>query len=85
MPTPTWYAVVDAQGEAVSFGTVLADPLPAGLEAVAIDHQPGEDERWDPDTRTVVAVSDEERLVALAAQRDALDAEISALEAKAKP
>jgi len=50
-----WFAVVvKADGEAVSFGTDLADPMPDGLEAIEIDHQPGPDELWDPATRTVV-------------------------------
>lgn len=50
-----WYAVVRrATGEAVSFGTDLAAPMPAGREAVPIDHQPGAAERWDAATRTVV-------------------------------
>lgn len=52
-----WYAVIErASGRAVSFGTEIADPLPAALEAVPIDRQPGAGERWDAVTRTVVAV-----------------------------
>lgn len=51
-----WYAVVDnATGEAMSFGTQLADPLPAGMSAVEIAHQPDEHDRWDPATRALVA------------------------------
>lgn len=51
------FAVINsATGEAVSFGSVVADPLPSGLEAIAIDHQPGTGERWDSDTRSVVSI-----------------------------
>jgi len=49
-----WYAVVNQAGAAVSFASVLVDPLPEGLEAVAIDHQPAAGERWDPETRSIV-------------------------------
>jgi hypothetical protein len=31
-----WFAIVDATGECRSLGTRVADPLPAGLEAVAL-------------------------------------------------
>jgi len=51
------FAVVDAAGAAVSFGSVLTDPLPVGLSAIEIDHPPGEGERWDPATRAVVPSS----------------------------
>ena len=54
-----WYAVFDrATGEAVSFGTELADPLPAHLEAVEIAGQPGRKAgtRWDAATRGIVAL-----------------------------
>lgn len=52
-----WFAVCDrATGVAVSFGTVIADPLPEHLEAVAITAQPSKSERtrWDPVTKSVV-------------------------------
>lgn len=53
--TIQWYAVIRKDtGEAVSFGTEVADPLPNGFIAVEIDHQPGEGERWDPKERAVV-------------------------------
>lgn len=52
----TWYAVIkSATGEAVSFGTSVGDRLPAGLEVLVIDHQPGKRERWDETTRAVVS------------------------------
>lgn len=35
-----WHAVHDASGALVSLGTVLADPLPAGLTAVALAGEP---------------------------------------------
>lgn len=49
--TDQWYAIHDASGQLVSTGTVLADPLPAGLTALPIDGPPdfGRDE-WDPAT-----------------------------------
>ena len=51
-----WYAVINSStGQALSYGTEIADPLPAGTTAVVIDHQPGTDEQWDPATRSVVA------------------------------
>jgi hypothetical protein len=49
-----WYAIIDsATGGARSFASVVADPLPEGLEAVAIDHQPGAGEYWDAQTRAI--------------------------------
>ena len=51
-----WHAVIDkATGEARSFGTSVAEDLPAGLEAVPVDHQPGIGETWDAKTRAIVA------------------------------
>jgi hypothetical protein len=48
-----WYAVIDeATGEALSFGTVLADPLPAGMEAIPIDGPP-RGRVWVQATRTL--------------------------------
>ena len=55
----TWYAVVDnLTGEAVSFGTVLAEPLPANLEAIEIAAQPSKraGTRWDAATKALVAI-----------------------------
>ena len=50
-----WFAVIDASGNAVSFGTVVADPLPDGLTAVEIEGQPDKGVRkWDAQTRTMV-------------------------------
>lgn len=49
-----WYAVYEtATGALRSVGTVLADPLPAGLSSVAIgqDHPSGD---WDSASRTFV-------------------------------
>ena len=37
MPDETWYVVCDEAGNSVSIGTVVADPLPDGLAAVALD------------------------------------------------
>lgn len=51
-----WWAVIDSTGEAVSFGTVLADPLPAGLVALKVTQQPDEKKRWDAATKALVDV-----------------------------
>lgn len=57
-----WFIVFDsATGRQVSSGTVVADPLPAGLASVAISDADGErlrdgTGRWDEITRSVVAV-----------------------------
>lgn len=56
-----WYVVCDAGGNSVSIGTVVADPLPEGLSAVALS---AEDSAallsgaaaWDAATRTVQAL-----------------------------
>jgi len=46
-----WYAIHDAAGKLVSTGTVIADPLPAGLTAVPVgETQPTGD--WNPATRS---------------------------------
>lgn len=59
-----WYCVYwTATGEADSFGSTIADPLPEGLAAILLT----EDAtamvatgagRWDPATLTVVPVTD---------------------------
>lgn len=55
-----WFVVVRAEtGKAVSIGTVVADPLPDGLEAIALSEADGEllrtgAGRWDDATRSVV-------------------------------
>lgn len=51
-----WFAVIDdVTGELVSTGTVLADPMPAGLVVIKLgeDHPTGE---WDTAARKFVAV-----------------------------
>lgn len=37
-----WYVVIDASGACRSFGTRVADPLPAGLEAMALSSSDAE-------------------------------------------
>lgn len=49
-----WYAVHDATGTLVSTGTVIADPLPDGLTAVAVGETRPEGD-WNPATRTFMA------------------------------
>lgn len=44
-----------SDGEAVSFGSVVADPLPDGLAAVDVGDITGK--RWDPQTLAMVDVS----------------------------
>lgn len=54
----TWFAVIEsATGNLVSVGTVLADPLPTGLEAISLGDTKWNSitHTWDPATRTVVA------------------------------
>jgi hypothetical protein len=51
----TWYAIVDATGEAVSFGTVIANPLPEGLTSIEVAGPPSATEQWDKVTRAAVA------------------------------
>jgi hypothetical protein len=58
----SWYIVKNGSGEAVSMGTVLANPMPSGLAAVALsDADAGGiltgEKRWDAATQTVVAVT----------------------------
>jgi len=53
-----WYAVCDEAGNSVSIGTVVADPLPAGLAAVALTDSAADDLLsgagvWDAATRSV--------------------------------
>lgn len=56
----TTYMIHDGAGEPVSLGTVVADPLPTGLIAVALtdaEHAGIQDGTmtWDAATRTVIA------------------------------
>ena len=53
-----WYVVCDEAGNSVSIGTVVADPLPAGLAAVALTDSAADDLLsgagvWDAATRSV--------------------------------
>jgi len=55
------FVILDANGIAVSIGTVVADPLPAGLTAVPLTADEAQGLRdgtltWDATTRTLVAV-----------------------------
>lgn len=45
-----------SDGEAVSFGSVVADPLPDGLAVVDVGDITGK--RWDPQTLTMVDAPD---------------------------
>lgn len=55
-----WHVIYrQSDGEAVSVGQVVADPLPAGLVDESVSDDDGEGfldgtRRWDPATRTVV-------------------------------
>jgi hypothetical protein len=58
----SWYIVKNGSGEAVSMGTVLANPMPSGLAAVALSDADASgilagEKRWDAATQTVVAVT----------------------------
>lgn len=55
--TEKWFAICDrTTGEAVSFGTVLANELPPHLEAIEILAQPDKDTRWDAATKSIVGI-----------------------------
>ena len=54
-----WFMVVNADGEWVSFGTVVADPLPAGLVAIPLSDSDSDALNkgralWDAASRSVV-------------------------------
>lgn len=81
----TTFVVHDPTGRAVSIGSTLADPLPAGLTAVAISDQDAVglfdgSRQWDATTRAVVARVDasppgpDERIAAAVTALTALDA-----------
>lgn len=54
-----WYSVIDkTTGVAVSFASVRPDKLPANLEIIEVARQPTRGERWDPETRSVVATGE---------------------------
>lgn len=77
-----WYAVIDAAtGEARSYGTVLADVLPAGLVAVPIAKQPDRAQRWNAATRAIEAVPPEPDK----ADAFATDPTVAAITAKLTP
>lgn len=50
-----WYAVVNKKtGEAVSFGTEVADPLSSELDVIELEHEPRNDEEWDSETKKMI-------------------------------
>ena len=56
-----WFLVADASGNAVSMGTVVANPLPAGLTAVALSDADAAamlsgESCWSASARALVAV-----------------------------
>lgn len=65
MTTPEqWYAVVDVEGSAISFGRDVASEeelTSSGLTAVPVDRQPDENHDWDKATRTVRALTSAEK------------------------
>lgn len=51
----TWYAIVDANGQLVSVGTVVANPLPQGLTQIPFANRPDQDPViWDAKAQTFV-------------------------------
>lgn len=58
----TWFAIIDADGRAVSYGTVVADPLPDGFTARPLTDdevatlQAPTGALWDTETEAVVPV-----------------------------
>ena len=84
----TTYAVHDETGGLLSIGTVLADPLPDGLTAVALSDDDAavlatQGGSWDPSTLAVVFVAPEppppDPVDELRAQVEAQQATIDAL------
>jgi predicted component of type VI protein secretion system len=61
MSDEQWYVVCDSTGNSVSIGTVVADPLPAGLSSVPLSDADAESLRsgnaeWDAATQSVRAL-----------------------------
>jgi hypothetical protein len=89
----TTYVVHTADGEPVSFGTVLADPLPEGLIALALSDEDAhrllyEGWRWNPATLSVDTPpppSEPDPIALLQAQVAELQAQLAALLAAATP
>jgi hypothetical protein len=89
----TTYLIHNADGNAVSVGTVVADPLPAGLTAVALSDTDAAKLNdgtgiWDATTLTVIdrpvappRPTVEDRLVALEAEVRTVKDRAAALEA----
>jgi hypothetical protein len=55
-----WHILYNTTGASVSIGTVIADPLPAGITAIPLTDEQGEglhngSLKWDEETRTLVA------------------------------
>jgi hypothetical protein len=57
----TWYIVCDEDGNSVSIGTVVADPLPDGLFSIALSDSDAELLNsglgiWDVNSRSIIAI-----------------------------
>lgn len=81
----TVYAIHDADGTLISVGTVVADPLPAGLTAATLTAEAAErilrqGWQWDPTVRDVTIAPPSEEIDAPAA--DPIQAEVAALRAE---
>jgi len=50
-----WFALYNtASGQILSVGTVIADPLPAGVTLLQLAGQPSDNEMWDQVNKTFV-------------------------------
>lgn len=58
----------------------VSDPLSPELEAIPIDRQLVEGERWDAQKRAIVAITNDNVIAVLKAKRAALDAEIAKID-----
>lgn len=57
--SPQWFVVIDdATGEALSFGTTVADELPAGRVAIGLPHDPA-GFSWDAAARELVPAGED--------------------------
>ncbi len=76
------YVYRESTGELVSEGTIIADPLPAGLALFELPFRhDGDSERWGAEARRIVPYTNSDRIAELRSQRGDLATEIIRLEA----
>lgn len=81
------FLIYDVTGRAVSIGTVVADPLPAGLTAVALADADaaalGTTRQWDASTRTVIDRNPEAMPPSLEDRLAAVETEVRGIKERA--